>query len=129
MKYLQDYQEQAQTALFKKTGAFFAFSNSQFDKQKKDKTKYISMGTGLICPKDNVKELIEKLDSIYKGSIKKDIKENSIEGIIKRELYNHECFYTGDITDCISKLKDYPITEEEIWQGYKSEYKTAVEFI
>jgi hypothetical protein len=129
MKYLQDYQEEAQTALFKKTGAFFAFSNKQFDEEKKEGVKYVHLGAGLICPKVNAKELNEKLDAIYKDAIKKDIAENGIEAIIKRELYNHECFYTGDITDCVSKLQDYPTTKEEIWNVYKSEYKTAVEFI
>jgi hypothetical protein len=125
MKYLQDYQERAQTTLFNKTGAFFAFNNDQFNEQKQEGVKYISMGAGLICPKDNVKELIERLDSIHKGAIKRDIKENGIEEIIKRELYNHECFYTGDIEDCFNSLENYGITEKEIQEVYNSEYPNA----
>jgi len=125
MKYLQDYQEEAQTALFNNTGAFFAFSTIQFNEQKKDSTKYINMGAGLICPENNVKELIERLNSIYKSAIKKDLKENGAEEIIKRELYNHECFYTGDITDCVNKLKDYGITVKEIQTIYNKEFPNA----
>lgn len=35
MKYLSDYIQQPQTALFDELGAFFAFSNKQFDEVKK----------------------------------------------------------------------------------------------
>ncbi|MGR5097050.1 DUF7659 family protein, partial [Vibrio maritimus] len=46
MKYLSDYTQEKQTALFNETGAFFAFSNQQFDEAKKDGVKYcrITMG-------------------------------------------------------------------------------------
>ena len=121
MKYLQDYQENAQTRLFDKTGAFFAFSNKQFDEAKKDGVKYVSVGAGMICPTENVKELIETLHSIYKGAIKKDLKENGKETIIKRELYNHECFYTNDISDAVDKLEFYGFTEKEIYSVFNNE--------
>jgi len=121
MKYLQDYQEKAQTELFKKTGSFFAFSNKQFNEAKKDGVKYVNLKAGLICPIENVEEVIRGIDSIYKGAIKKDLKENGKEAIIKRELYNHECFYTGDITDAFNVLKPYGFTEEEIREVYQAE--------
>ena len=127
MKYLQDYQEKAQTALFEKTGAFFAFSTSQFNEQKKEGVKYVSLKAGLICPTENVEELINGLYSIYKGAIKKDLKENGKEGIIKRELYNHECFYTHDISSAFDILKDYGFTKEEIITEFYKELPT-VEF-
>jgi len=123
MKYLQDYQEEAQTALFNKTGAFFAFSNLQFDEQKKDKVKYVSMGAGLICPENNIPELIEKLDSIHKEAIAQDLKDNGAKGIIKRELYNHECFYTGNTEDV--GLDGYGFTDEQIQAVYNKEYPNA----
>ena len=41
MKYLSDYMEHKQTALFKETGAFFAFSNKQFAESKNPKVKYL----------------------------------------------------------------------------------------
>jgi len=125
MKYLNDYMENAQTRLFDKTGAFFAFSTSQFDEAKKEGVKYVSVGAGMICPKENTKELIETLDSIYNGAIKKDLKENGKEAIIKRELYNYECFYTGDISDAVENLDSYGFTREEIYSIYQSEYPNA----
>ncbi|WP_456303359.1 DUF7659 family protein, partial [Vibrio lentus] len=45
-------------------GAFFAFSNKQFDEAKKEGVKYASLGMGLICPVDNAKQLMTRLDSI-----------------------------------------------------------------
>ena len=125
MKYLSDYQENAQTRLFNKTGAFFAFSNKQFDEAKKEGIKYVSMGAGLICPEPYVKEMIETLDSIYRGAIKKDLKENGKEAIIKRELYNYECFYTGNISTAVENLDPYGFTEEEIRVIYNNEYQHA----
>ena len=114
MKHLQDYIEKKQTALFNKTGSFFAFSQNQFNEAKKPEVKYTAIGSGLLCPTANVKELMDGLDQIHEVGIKQDIEENGIDGIIKRELLNHECYYTGDITDCIDKLEDYPITIEKI---------------
>ena len=123
MKYLQDYQEEAQTALFNKTGAFFAFNDNQFDEQKKDNVKYLSIDAGLICPEDNIPELIEKLDSIHKEAMAQDLKENGADGIIKRELYNHECFYTGDTMDV--GLQGYGFTDEQIQTVFDKEYPNA----
>ena len=41
------------TPILEANGAFFAFSQSQFDEQKKEGVIYVSMGAGLICPKEN----------------------------------------------------------------------------
>ena len=125
MKYLSDYQENAQTRLFDNTGSFFAFSNKQFDEAKKDGVRYVIMGAGLITPAEHVKKVAKTLDSIYHGAIKKDLKENGKEAIIKRELYNYECFYTGDISTVVETLDSYGFTEEEIQAIYSKEYPNA----
>jgi hypothetical protein len=114
MKYLSDYMEERQTALFKKTGTIFAFSDKQFLENKKEGVKYVQLGQGMLTEKPFVKEVIEGLDTIYKESIKQDIKENGKNKIILRELQNHEAFYVGNIEETIHKLEDYPITEDEI---------------
>lgn len=44
MKYLSHYIQDAQTALFNKTGAFFAFSQEQFNDAKKDGITYVALG-------------------------------------------------------------------------------------
>lgn len=122
---LRIFLEEVQTELFNKNGAFFAFGTDQFNEQKKEGIKYVSMGAGLICPKDNVKELSEGLNTTYQAAVKKDIETNGKDKIIRRELYNFECFYKGDPNDAIDALKDYNFTDEEIWAAYKKEYVNA----
>ena len=77
------------------------------------------MGSGMLTDKRHVKKLLEGLEKIYKDSIQQDIKENGIEAIIKRELANHEAWYTMDITDTKEKLKDYPIKEDQILKIFR----------
>ncbi|MCK9370253.1 hypothetical protein M0R04_10135 [Candidatus Dojkabacteria bacterium] len=120
MKYLQDYMQEAQTKALEKAGAFFAFSNKQFDEQKKDRIKYSNCGMGMICPSENVKTLLDELDRAYKNGIEKDIAENGYTNIVKRELNNHEAYYTQDITDTCNALGDYPITKENIYKVFKN---------
>lgn len=122
MKYLSDYMQQAQSDLFKKKKVFFAFSNEQFkegmEKHKLSKeTQITRLGQGMYCPTTFAGQVVVELDKIYRDSIQQDIADNGIKKIIKRELSNHECYYTWDTTDCVEKLKDYPnITEELINQ-------------
>ncbi|MCP3921309.1 MAG: hypothetical protein GY714_01860 [Desulfobacterales bacterium] len=118
MKYLSDYIEEAQTKLFNDMGAFFAFSNSQLEEKREKDVIYVSCGAGLIAPKCNAKELMDGLNKIAEQGIEQDIKENGIKAIIERELNNHECYYTGDIEDCVDKLADYPITQQQIAEHF-----------
>jgi len=122
MKYLSDYMEEKQTALFKKTGTFFAFSQKQFEEGRKDNVKYVNLGQGMLTEKPFVEEVINGLDKIYKDSIKQDFKENGRDGIILRELLNHEAFYVGNIEDTVHKLEDYPITEDDISYIYQKNW-------
>ncbi|MEZ8330753.1 hypothetical protein AB6D10_23490 [Vibrio splendidus] len=118
MKYLSHYIQDKQTQAFNDAGAFFAFSNQQFDEAKKDSVKYASLGMGLICPVDNAKQLMTRLDSIAQEGIAEDIKENGKKAIIRRELFNHECFYTNDICDCVEKLEGYGISYDDIYEVF-----------
>jgi len=123
MKYLSHYIENKQTELFDEMGVFFAFSNEQFDKQKKEGIQYISIGAGMICPKSKVEEFSEKHLNLVKEGIAQDIKENGIENIILRELGNYECFYTGSIEDCVEALERYGISEKAILETFRAERK------
>jgi hypothetical protein len=107
MKHLNDYTQEAQTELFNKTGSFFAFSKSQFDKAKKEGVKYSSLGGGLICPKDNVKELTEGLESGHQIGLELDVKENGAANIIEREYFNYESQVSGDTSDVLDALSAY----------------------
>jgi len=119
MKFLQEYIDEAQTKAFDENGAFFSFSKKQFDEAKKEGVKYCDMGYGLICPTDNADKLMGDLERIAEEGIKQDIKENGIEAIIERELDNHEVQITRDISDTVSALDGYGITEEQIRAVYK----------
>lgn len=122
MKNLQDYMNDKQTELFNETGTFFAFSKEQFHlKARKQGVKYKHLGAGMICPKENVKTLLDGLDKIYKDSIKQDIEENGKEKIIIRELYAHECFYTYDTERVVKELAAYGIAEDEILKAFYKE--------
>lgn len=114
MKYLSDYTNDAQTELFNKVGAFFAFSNEQLEGKIKEGIKYVNMGAGMICPKENAKELIDSLSVIQDKGIEKDIEDNGIPAIIRRELDNHECDYTGDYEPALEVLDQYGISEQQI---------------
>lgn len=117
MKYLQDYINDSQTAVIDKAGAFFAFSDKQYEEQKspdKDKLDYTHLFGGLICPKDTAKQLLIDLAEVHKVGIEQDIAENGIEGIIKRELNNYEAYYTRDITSTVEALEPYGITEDQV---------------
>ena len=122
MKYLTNYIEEAQSKALKDAGAFFAFSYKQFEEQQKPDTKYNSLGAGLFCPVDNAKSLVKELDRVHKAGIEQDIAENGITNIIKRELANHEAYYTGDIDSTKDALSAYNIPNEKILTIFKQEY-------
>lgn len=128
MKYLSNYTENLQTELFNKTGAFFAFSNAQFDEQKQEGVNYAAIGAGLICPKSNVDALINGLDRINSDGIAADIADNGIKAIIHRELANHECQISMDISDAVAKLADYPgITRETVQAEWKEYFQNCID--
>jgi len=128
MKYLSDYMEEKQTALFKRTGTIFAFSQKQFEEGRKDNVKYVNLGQGMLSPDENYIEVIETLKKIYKDSIKQDLKENGKDKIILRELENHEAFYVGNIEDTVHKLENYPITEDDISHIYQKNWSKYTDY-
>jgi len=123
MKYLQDYMEDKQTALFEEVGVFFAFSRKQFYEQRKEGVEYASLPGGMICPKGKGVEVINRLHEIFEERVKQDIEENGITAIIHRELDNHECGYTGDIDACAEALEGYQgITRDMIKAEFGKKY-------
>jgi hypothetical protein len=117
MKSLSNYTTAPQTALFKTHGAFFAFSNSQFDEQKTEGVTYCQITSGLIAPKEHAKAVVDGLAEINRQGIEQDIKENGESSIIRRELANYECTYTYNLDDCIDALDDYATITVEMIQA------------
>lgn len=129
------YQETEQTKLFKKYGAFFLFGNQSeiVEKLKAKKQlfltagimnkddKFCSMGYGLLAPTKNVPKIREGMNLIQKTKVAKDIKDNGINKIIVRELYNYETFVSYDLTDVKEALKPYNVTDEQIQNAFTKE--------
>jgi len=127
MKYLSDYVQGKQTALFEETGAFFAFSKDQLDEQTVKGTKYYSLGSGMFCPQDTTERLETGLTSIHEQGIAQDLAENGKVAIIWREFANHEVQIGGDITDVVDIMKDYGIDEADVVGEYGGYFKHCVE--
>ena len=121
VKYLSHYIEKKQQDLFAELGAFHAFSEKQFNEQKKNGVKYVSMGNGGICPEINAKKYIKGVIRLTEEAIQDDIAENGKKAIIHRELGNHEYVITYDITDTVNALYNYGINETEV-QAETGEY-------
>ena len=114
MKTLSTYTEEKINHLFTKYNGFFAFSQKQFEEAKKENIKYVSRGAGLYHEEGKSKEFDADYKLMIKEAIEQDLKENGKEAIIERELINHECYYTYDVSDAVAKLSDYNITYDEI---------------
>ena len=114
MKYLNDFKQDKQTAIFNKFADFFAFSQDQLNEKKKDGIRYASLGSGLIAPIYEAANLIQALNTTHKEAIQLDIAENGIKAIIHRELANYECQITCDYSDALDVLIDYGITEKQV---------------
>lgn len=133
MNYFSHYVEKAQSDLFASTGAFWAFGQNQFDKQKKEGVKYVSLGAGCVCPKENVNALLNGLESIAAAGVKADVEENGAVAIMRREYFNHECQISMDSSSAAAALsghrKQFPdlFTEEAMRAVFSNCFNEAVE--
>lgn len=109
-----------QTIALEKAGAFFAFSTKQFEEKKVAGVTYVNGPAGMICRKDSIDTLLAELKTIYEESIQQDIAENGLNAIIRRELNNHEAYYTGDIESTADALEDYPVTTDDILAVFRN---------
>ena len=124
MKY-QEIKAEAEkrlSTLLTECGVFWAFSNEQFEQNKtplKEGEKYVSIGMGGYMPKGNIQAFSQgnkDLAAWQKAEIKKYKQQDEQ---IKYELYNHECFYTGDVERVCELLPDVP--KDRILKVYHEE--------
>jgi hypothetical protein len=114
------------TELFEKCGVFFAFSDKQFDENKtplKEGEKYVSIGGGGYMPKGSIKAFEEGMKAINSYGKQKVKKSNLQETEILYELQNHECFYTGDISDVVDLFEGtYTVKQiRDVYNKYREE--------
>ena len=121
------------TPILEANGAFFAFSQSQFYEQKKEGVTYVSMGAGLICPKENADKLHEEVKRNSKKAIKAEIKKKGAKAIIRHAYFNHECQISMSTEDAENALKRYieiapnEFTKELISETFKECFNEAIE--
>jgi hypothetical protein len=118
--------EKMTTELFEKCGVFFAFSDKQFDENKtplKEGEKYVSIGGGGYMPKGSIKAFEEGMKAINSYGKQKVKKGNLQETEILYELQNHECFYTGDISDVVDLFEGtYTVKQiRDVYNKYREE--------
>ena len=116
---LSKMMESKQTEVFEELGVFFAFSNKQFEERRVEGVEYVNMGMGMVAPKDNADEVMQRLEDIYQECIKQQKEEYTAEEIIEYELCNHECYYTYDITDAYETLKPRGFTYDEVVEVFQ----------
>ena len=114
MKSLSDYVEQAQTDIFEENGAFFAFGDKQFEEKKVEGVKYVSIGMGLIAPKENADKMMKDLSDTHEKGVALRLEEYGMSKIAQYELGNYECQISMDYSDAHAVLKDYGITDEQM---------------
>ena len=121
------------TPILEANGAFFAFSQSQFYEQKKEGVIYVSMGAGLICPKENADKLHEEVKRNSKKAIKAEIKKKGAKAIIRHAYFNHECQILMSTENAENALKRYieiapnEFTKELISETFKECFNEAIE--
>lgn len=113
--------QEKHTELFNELGVFFAFSNKQFEEQKQEGVEYCSvLGAGDCVPKHNAGKFAKRLSAIHREGREKELAEKGIDKIIEEQLVNHECFYTGDISDAVEALAGYEVTYDQVLAIYKN---------
>ncbi len=121
MKYLSDYTNETIDNVIRSNGGFFAFSDEQFNEQKKDNVKYQHLYGNLYAPIKNIKAISTGIENAHKLGVEMDLKENGIKKIIHRELANYEVQLGMDgIIHARNSLKDYGVTEEQLQKEYNA---------
>lgn len=124
MKSLSNYTDKAYGKLFEKYGVFFAFSNEQYNKKALKCVVYKPFFGGGFIPKVNFEAYSKEMFEVTQQCIAQDIEENGKYKIIRRELFNYECFYTGEIDDAVDALEEYGFSYDDVLEVYRKVSET-----
>jgi len=102
------------TEMFNKHGVFFAFSDKQYNEAAVTGVKYTQLGSGAIVPVSNANDFVEEFNTAAQDHAAYELKKYGKEHIIDYELGNHEYQLTGDISETLSALKNYGLTEDDV---------------
>lgn len=124
LEQLKKEKSEAINKLFSDCGVFFAFSDKQFEEGKTKcqihaGEKLASVGGGGFVRLEKADELKAGVDSIL-AKYNEDVKAFGLrKDLIRYELFNHEAFYTYDITSTVEALGE-GFTREEVAEVFNS---------
>ena len=113
--------------LLTENGAFFAFTEQQYNAEALPGVEYKRLYAGMLCPSDNVKTVMNGLDSLSDEKTHWELANNSIKTIIWDSLANYECQISGDYSDAIDALKPYGITEDQLKTEWPAYYQNCID--
>ena len=65
---------------------------------------------------------VPEMNDIYKKGEAQYLAENGLENIIKHELANHECYYTGDWLEAYYVTICYGATKDQVLKIYNENF-------
>ena len=103
--------------ILEKQKVFFAFSGLQLvaglKKINEKKENLTSIGGGGFLPKENLDTYLEEMLKVS-GWFNNEVKKLNANSVIRYELNNYECYYSGDITDAFKVLEEFGFTKEDV---------------
>ena len=123
---LKDQLEAKTSQLIEQCHVFYAFSEEQLKEGMAkhpiaEGEKYSRLFGGGFCPKKHAKPFLDGIEANHNWLIAEVEKAGLQEAEVLYHLCNHECFYTGDITDVI-EVTDGRYSEDFIRKVYKENY-------
>lgn len=108
-------------------GAFFAFTEQQYNAEALPGVEYKRLYAGMLCPSNNVKTVLNGLDSLSDEKTEWELANNTVKAIIWDALSNYECQITGNYNDAIDALKLYGISEADIKTEWPAYYQNCID--
>jgi hypothetical protein len=95
---MKGYVDIAVSQAIKDNGVYFAYDEKQVKEGAKEGVKYVHIGGGALCPKENVEKFINESYEGSRAAALKEIEEKGADKIIRYEYFNHECQISDDFT-------------------------------
>ena len=113
--------------LLTKNGAFFAFTEQQYNDEALPGVEYKRLYAGMLCPSDNVTTVMNGLDNLSAEKIHWELANNTVKAMIWDALANYECQISGDYNDAYEALKVYGISEDDIKKEWPAYYQNCID--
>ena len=113
--------------LLTKNSAFFAFTEQQYNAEALPGVEYKRLYAGMLCPSNNVKTVMNGLDSLSDEKIQYELTNNTLKTIIWDSLANYESQISGDYSEACEALKPYGITKDQIKTEWPSYYQNCID--